>query len=437
MKMDNLGKWWDGLAARNVPRKLWLGRVGHVDPFDFRRTEWVSTLHRWFDYWLQGVPNGIMGEPMATVERGPDVFEDYSNWPSTDTSTRKIYLRGTASGAGGLSQSQADAVATTTFTDSTNQSETAMLNNPNTVTNTKRVFLSAPLAAPLRFDGTPYMNLKASANQTGTSLGALIVDYAPTAFQKVTRNGEGITTAAATDCWGPSVPTDFDSCYRIVSKATQNVTQWRVSRGVLDSRNRDDLTTPTPLVAGQFYNFRWDLMPDDYVFLPGHQIGIIVVGSLNGFGVANTNFGAQITVDLKDSNIELPIEGGYAASLAAGIPDTVAPTLGLPSDITKERDRPVHAGELHGHGHGRRRSESGVLVLEVVGDGFAVGVTTVNCSATRPSRARRPRVPASRSGRRRCSARPPTERATRRAARSRSRSPTRSRRSRTPSSRGR
>ena len=53
-------RWWAGLAANNVPRKLWLSLEGHVDPFEYRRTEWVNTLHRWFDYWLQGVQNGIM-----------------------------------------------------------------------------------------------------------------------------------------------------------------------------------------------------------------------------------------------------------------------------------------------------------------------------------------------------------------------------------------
>src|SRR3990170_4384838 len=65
VKPDHFSKWWYGLAANDVPRKLWLTQTGHVDPFDFRRAEWVATLHRWFDYWLQGVDNGIMDEPEA------------------------------------------------------------------------------------------------------------------------------------------------------------------------------------------------------------------------------------------------------------------------------------------------------------------------------------------------------------------------------------
>ena len=41
------------------------------------------------------------------------------------------------------------------------------------------------------------------------------------------------------------------ACYLEVSKPTQNVTQWRVTRGTLDSSNRNSLfyTAATPLTA--------------------------------------------------------------------------------------------------------------------------------------------------------------------------------------------
>ena len=59
VRMDHMGMWWEALKANNVPRKLWLLRAGHEDPFESRRTEWVDTLHRWFDHYLYGVANGI------------------------------------------------------------------------------------------------------------------------------------------------------------------------------------------------------------------------------------------------------------------------------------------------------------------------------------------------------------------------------------------
>ena len=77
--------WWDALKANNVPRKLWLLRAGHSDPFESRRAEWVTTLHRWFDYWLYGVQNGIMTEPAVTIEDEMDTWGNYADWPIPGT----------------------------------------------------------------------------------------------------------------------------------------------------------------------------------------------------------------------------------------------------------------------------------------------------------------------------------------------------------------
>ena len=42
VKANNFSEWWYELAERDVPRKLWLGRVGHEEAFDFRRDVWVE-----------------------------------------------------------------------------------------------------------------------------------------------------------------------------------------------------------------------------------------------------------------------------------------------------------------------------------------------------------------------------------------------------------
>ena len=315
-----------------MPRKIWLAAAATSTRSTSGATSGSNTLHRWFDYWLHGVHNGIMSEPMVTVEReGGDVFEDYADWPIPGAVDDKLYFRATPSGPGALSLSQGAGNPTTSFLDLTNQSENTIISNPDTVTANKRVFLTQPLTAPFKFTGTPVINLRASVNRVGTSLGAVLVDYGPAT--KVSRtNSEGVVNGAGSTCYGESSAND-DGCYINTVKAPTTVTQWRVTRGIHDARNRTDLTTPTDLVPDQFYDFSFKLMPEDYVFPAGHRIGVAIVATYGGVAVANTNFGATVTMDLKQSNIELPVAGGYLAALAAGIPDDVAPVLTVPDDI--------------------------------------------------------------------------------------------------------
>ena len=84
VQTNHFSQWWTALAKNKVPRKLWLGLEDHVDPFEFRRDAWVDELHEWFDYWLQGLQNGVMKEPMASVETAPDVWRDYKTWPAVN-----------------------------------------------------------------------------------------------------------------------------------------------------------------------------------------------------------------------------------------------------------------------------------------------------------------------------------------------------------------
>ncbi|MEV6493730.1 CocE/NonD family hydrolase, partial [Actinoplanes sp. NPDC051633] len=86
------GQWWDALARRNVPRKIWLHQAGHNDPFSVRRAEWLDTLHKWFDRWLYRVDNGIMREPMADVEVAPTVWRTSRTWPPPGTRTTDLRL---------------------------------------------------------------------------------------------------------------------------------------------------------------------------------------------------------------------------------------------------------------------------------------------------------------------------------------------------------
>ncbi|MEU3456318.1 Xaa-Pro dipeptidyl-peptidase [Micromonospora sp. NPDC006766] len=316
VKPDHMSKFWYALAENNVPRKLWLSQEGHVDPFDFRRAEWVRTLHRWFDFWLQDVQNGIMDENRVDIERAADVWETHADWPIPGTVDTDVFLK-TGPNAGSLGLVPVEKPATGKFQDNPSQSQTTMISNPTTVTANRLAFLSAPLTAPLHISGTPTVRLRASADQTATNFGVILVDYGRAERVAHTQTGEGITTLTTKDCWGEGTAVD-DGCFRQTVKRVATTDQELVTKGVMDALNRQSIRVEVPLVRGETYNFDFPLLPEDYVFEAGHQIGVIVVGSYSGYGqVKQTR--ANIELALKSSKITLPIVGGTTAARAAGL----------------------------------------------------------------------------------------------------------------------
>ena len=387
VRMNHLAKWWAGLAANDVPRKLWLTRTGHVDPFEYRRAAWVDELHRWFDHWLYGIDNGIMAEPRVDIETAKDTWTTYADWPVPGSAPTDVYLRGTSETTAGVlgatSGGDTDSVA---WTDAPGQSENTMLNTPEGSQANRRVFLSPVLTHDLHVSGTPEIDIQASLDKPQTNLAALLVDYG--AGTQVTRSGEGVsnTNPIVRTCWGESSASD-NGCYIEVTKPTIPVTQWRVSKGILDSSNRDSLLTPTLAEVGTRYRFRWPTLPAEHVFAAGHRIGVILVGNFSQYGSVNGTTGTRITLDTRLSKVSLPIVGGYDAAVAAGAlaPDTVAPELhGVPGDIATTAASPNGLAVAYTAPTATDDEDPSpdVACVPASGSVFAVGTTTVTCTAT-------------------------------------------------------
>ena len=374
VRMDHMGMWWEALKANNVPRKLWLLRAGHEDPFESRRAEWVTTLHRWFDHYLFGVSNGIENEPKVTIEDSMDTWGNYGEWPVPGTQNVDLYLRAVSNPAapGEFATVSGGSTDALSFI-ANNQSEANLMSNPTGSQAQKRVFLSHTLSGDVRMSGTATADLVAQFGQvaglpagencsvtnvaaSGTfpaqtfrncpSLSVTLVDLGT--GPQTSRSSDGVTLADTRHCWGVgapgnacegkavgaecTMPEDEDdplwrvenACYADPAKTAPDVTSWRVTRGIRDVQNRDSLVfqdaAMTPVTINAPYRLQFPTMPTEHTFKAGHRIAIIV-GGINTSMVSNASRpnNVPVSLDTRMSKVTLPIVGGSAALAAASV----------------------------------------------------------------------------------------------------------------------
>jgi X-Pro dipeptidyl-peptidase len=267
-------EWWYRLADRRVPRKIWLHNGGHggesstQDPADF--AAYKRTENRWFDFWLFGVPNGIMQEPRASIEREDGVYQHEADWPALGSRRARLHLSAdSATAPGDLSARPQHGSPDQSFVDRGRELDTddVLIASPDSAHPNRLVYRSPELPRDVRISGTPWVTLDMSIdNRNAANLTAVLVDYGEAPLM--------------------------------------------VTRGWLDPQNRHSISRSTPIKQGREYRFRWDLQPDDYVFKAGHRIGLVVVSTDHDYTIRPLP-GTQLTLDPDESELSLPIVGGF------------------------------------------------------------------------------------------------------------------------------
>ncbi|MFF9867193.1 Xaa-Pro dipeptidyl-peptidase [Streptomyces sp. NPDC013953] len=318
VRAKHFGQWWDALAEQGVERKIWLSGTGHVDPFDFRRAEWVRTLHRWFDHYLLGYDNGIDREPMADVERAPDQWTTDRVWPPRATTATTLRPgTGTAPGVGTLGLAPARPGTTETFTDDPGLGELDWAAHIDASTPSKAGFLSRPLARDLRLSGSSTVTVTATPDTTSAHLSAVLVDIGPDTIRDYTARGEGITTLAERTCWGASTTGD-SACFKETRAKTADVGFTVFSRGWADLGTWADEKKGRPLTPGKAHTITLDLAAADHVVPAGHRLALIIGGTDAGLiDPPAAPAAPTLTLDLTRTKAKLPVVGGPWAYLRA------------------------------------------------------------------------------------------------------------------------
>ncbi|MGR3933011.1 Xaa-Pro dipeptidyl-peptidase [Streptomyces sp. BRA346] len=316
VRTKHLGQWWNALADAGVERKIWLSQTGHVDPFDFRRGTWVTTLHRWFDHYLLGIDNGIERTPMADIERAPDQWSTDRVWPPSGT--RQATLRpapGKTPGVGVLGTERARPGATAAFTDDPRLSETDWAADIDRPTAAKAGFSTPPLTKDLRLSGSGTVTVTATPSTTSAHLSAVLVDLGPDTIRDYGAAGEGIVTLDDRTCWGSSTAGD-SACFKVTAADTEAVDHTVFSRGWADLGHYADARKGRPLTPGKPYTITLDLAATDHVVPAGHRLGLIIAGTDAGLLEPPTST-PRVTLDLNRTSARLPLVGSLRADAAA------------------------------------------------------------------------------------------------------------------------
>ncbi|MDX2527201.1 Xaa-Pro dipeptidyl-peptidase [Streptomyces europaeiscabiei] len=309
VRPQHFGQWWDALAKHGVERRIWLSQTGHVDPFDFRRAQWVDTLHRWFDHELLGYDNGVDDEPMADVERHPNQWETSKVWPPRATKATTLRpAEGSEPGVGTLGLRKRS--GTETFTDDPALNETDWAAYVDRPTPDKAGFVTPPLTEDLRLSGSSQVTVTATPTTSTAHLSAVLVDLGPDTVRDYAAAGEGITTLTERTCWGPSTTGD-SSCFRETRARTADVDYTIFSRGWADLGNHSS-GTGAPLTPGTPYTITLDLHASDHVVPAGHRLALIIAGTDEDL-IDPPSSTPTLTIDLRRTSAKVPLVGGAAA----------------------------------------------------------------------------------------------------------------------------
>lgn len=310
VRTKNFGQWWDALAKNGVERKIWLSQTGHVDPFDYRRADFVDTLHRWFDHELLGYDNGIDRQPMADVERHPDQWVTSATWPPSGTAKTTLHpAQGTQAGVGTLGLRTGS--GTETFTDNPQESETDWAAAIDTSTSDKAGFVTAPLTKDLRLSGSSKVTVTATPTTSTAHLSAVLVDVGPDTIRDYADSAEGITTLTNRTCWGESTAGD-SACFLATQAKTKAVDYNVVSRGWADLGHYASATKGVPLTPGKAYTITLDLAATDHVVAAGHRLALIVAGTDKDL-IDPPSTTPTLALDLSRTSAQLPLVGGASA----------------------------------------------------------------------------------------------------------------------------
>ena len=257
-----------------LPAQIYYHQGGHGGPPP------VEMMNKWFSKYLFGMDNGIENSPKAWIVREGDSRHEptaYADFPNPSARLVTLYPSKGGNNRGGLRLDKKERKKET-LVDNVNFAGTylARINSSKH----RLIYTTPELQEDLHLSGTASITLRLSSSKPAANL----------------------------SIWLVSLPWNDEDDARIYDNI--------ITRGWADPQNHESLTSSEPLEPGAFYTVSFDLQPDDQIIPAGQQIGLMIFSSDQEFTL-HPEPGTTLTIDLKNSKLELPVVGGEAAFLRA------------------------------------------------------------------------------------------------------------------------
>ena len=254
-----------------IPTQIYYHQNGHGGPPP------MKMMNRWFTRYLHGIENGVENDAKAWIVRENDSRQyptAYTDYPNPEATPVVLYINAGTSSYGRLSLENSSSKGQETFSDNASFSATSLAQS--TSSNHRLLYVSDILKEDLHISGLGSITIKAASSKPAVNLSVYLV----------------------------SLPWNKNKG----AKITENI----ITRGWADLQNNSSLSKSSPLIPDKFYKMTFDLQPDDQIIKKGQQIGLMLFSSDSEYTLLPKP-GTELTIDLKETMITLPIVGGENA----------------------------------------------------------------------------------------------------------------------------
>ena len=262
---------YKAVKEKGVPVRLYYHQKGHGGAPPLKQ------MNRWFTRYLHGVENNVEEDPEVWIVREDDTRENptpYEAYPHVDSRPVNLYLTAGAPEAGELVMDQPASQGKETLVDNFSFSGSTLAQAE--WTQHRLLYQTPPLKDSLHLSGLANIKIRLASSKPAANLSV----------------------------WLVSLPWANDQEAQI----TDNI----ITRGWADPQNHESLTESEPLVPGKFYMMNFDLQPDDQLIPAGQRIALMIFSTDRSFTLW-PDPGTELTIDLDQTRLELPVVGGKAA----------------------------------------------------------------------------------------------------------------------------